>query len=100
MLLPQSKNQYLNYEDCYSNLKTDISILKKLISILKIIFEPKDCYSNSETFYLNLKINISISIFKYEFLNLLVFFKFLCLSINYNSNYENYISTLKLMFQL
>ncbi len=81
MLLPQSKNQYLNYEDCYSNLKPDISILKNLISNFKIIFEPKNCYSNSETFYLNLKINISISIFKYEFLNLLVLFKILCLSI-------------------
>ncbi len=58
MLLPQSKNQYLNYEDYYSNLQTDISILKNLIGILKIIFEPKNSYSNSETFYLNLKINI------------------------------------------
>jgi hypothetical protein len=79
-----SKNQYLNSEHCYSNLKTDFWILKILISILKIIFEPDNCYSNSETFYLNLKINIWIWSFKYEFLKLLVLFK-------YNSNYENYI---------
>jgi hypothetical protein len=52
-----SKNIYLiffkkklNSEHCYSNMKTDISILKILVSILKIIFEPGNGYSNSETF--------------------------------------------------
>ncbi len=76
----ESKNQYLNSKHD-SNLKTDISILKILISILGIIFEPENCYSNFVTFYLNLKINISIWSFKSEFLKLLILFKNICLSI-------------------
>jgi hypothetical protein len=63
-----NKNHYLS-------LKIVIPILQHFILILKSIFEPENCYSNFETFYLNLEFNIWIWSFKYEFLKLLVLFK-------------------------
>jgi len=64
----------LNSEHCYSNLKIDISILKKsyfnsenyiwtwklLFQFWNIFFESKNQYLNSEHCYSNLKTDISI----------------------------------------
>jgi hypothetical protein len=40
--------------------------MRIVVSILKIIFDFETCYSNSESFYLNLKINNLNLNFKYE----------------------------------
>jgi hypothetical protein len=58
---------YLNYDNCYLNLKIVISILETIGWIWKILFEYENCYFNSlkyifefGNFDLSLKIGLSL----------------------------------------